>query len=41
MTKFARRVLFALATSTGIIAASTLSAHAGQHLNHCEPCYPR
>jgi hypothetical protein len=35
MTKFARRVLFALSTSTGMIAASTLSAHAA--LNHCEP----
>ena len=32
-----RRLALMLATSTGIIAASTLTAHAGMSLNHCEP----
>jgi hypothetical protein len=32
-----RRVVLLLATSTGIIAASTLTAHAHIAANHCEP----
>jgi hypothetical protein len=42
-----RRIALLLATSTGIITATTLTAHAGLALNHCEPgltanhCGPR
>jgi hypothetical protein len=32
-----RRVALILATSAGIIAASSAAAHAGLNLNHCEP----
>jgi hypothetical protein len=32
-----RRIALIIATSCGLIAASTLTAHAGVHLNHCEP----
>jgi hypothetical protein len=34
-----RRIVLLLATSTGIIAASTLTAHA-LGANHCEPRLP-
>ena len=38
MTAKIRRILLILATSSGVIAASTLPAHAGAILtNHCEP----
>jgi hypothetical protein len=38
MKKIVYRVLFTLAASSGIVAASTLTAHAGFNLaNHCEP----
>ena len=33
----ARRILLTLAASTGLIATTTLTAHAGLALNHCEP----
>jgi hypothetical protein len=33
----ARRLLLSLAASSGLIAATTLTAHAGISLNHCEP----
>ena len=42
-----RRIALLLATSTGLITATTLTAHAGVNLNHCEPglgvnhCQPR
>ena len=32
-----RRIALLLATSTGIIAATTAVAEAGINLNHCEP----
>jgi hypothetical protein len=32
-----RRVALLLATSAGIIAATTATAHAGLYANHCEP----
>lgn len=32
-----RRIALVLATSSGIIAATTLTAHAAVALNHCEP----
>jgi hypothetical protein len=32
-----RRIALLLATSTGIITATSLTAHAGISLNHCEP----
>jgi hypothetical protein len=32
-----RRVALLLATSAGIIAATTATAHAGIGMNHCEP----
>ena len=32
-----RRIALMLATSSGIIAATTLTAHAGLLNNHCEP----
>jgi hypothetical protein len=32
-----RRIALILATSTGITAAATLTAHAGMGINHCEP----
>jgi hypothetical protein len=32
-----RRVALLLATSAGIIAATTATAQAGLNLNHCEP----
>jgi hypothetical protein len=38
MTTKVRRILLILATSTGLIAATTIPAHAGLLLNnHCEP----
>jgi hypothetical protein len=36
-----RRIALFLATSSGIIAATTLTAHAGINVNHCEPRPPR
>ena len=42
-----RRLALLLATSTGLITATSLTAHAGLALNHCEPgvgvnhCEPR
>ena len=39
MTRSIRRLLFILATSSGVIALATLTAEAGRELNHCEPCY--
>jgi hypothetical protein len=36
-----RRIALLLATSTGIIAATAATAHAGLNLgNHCEPRLP-
>jgi hypothetical protein len=32
-----RRIALVLATSAGIIAATTVSAQAGLNINHCEP----
>jgi hypothetical protein len=32
-----RRLALLLATSSGIIAATTATAHAGMFVNHCEP----
>jgi hypothetical protein len=32
-----RRLTLVLATSSGLIAATTLTAEAGLYLNHCEP----
>lgn len=32
-----RRIALLLATSSGVIAATTLTAHAGLLNNHCEP----
>src|SRR5215217_928805 len=32
-----RRIALVLATSAGIIAATTATAHAGIGMNHCEP----
>ena len=32
-----RPIALILATSSGVIAATTLTAHAGINLNHCEP----
>ena len=37
MTTTIRRIALLLATSSGLIAATTLTAHAGISLNHCEP----
>ena len=37
MFKTLKRIGLILATSSGIIAASTLTAHAGMSLNRCEP----
>jgi hypothetical protein len=36
-----RRIALLLATSSGLIAATTLTAHAGVAINHCEPRLPR
>jgi hypothetical protein len=42
MNKIVYRVLFTLAASSGLVAASTLTAHAGINLsNHCEPRHHR
>ena len=32
-----RRIALILATSSGVAAATTLTAHAGIGMNHCEP----
>jgi hypothetical protein len=37
MLKTLKRIGLILATSSGIVAATTLTAHAGLNLNHCEP----
>jgi hypothetical protein len=37
MLKFIRRIALVVATSSGVIAATTLTAHAGLLSNHCEP----
>lgn len=31
-----RRIILIIATSSGVISATTLTAHAGSYLNHCE-----
>jgi hypothetical protein len=36
-----RRVVLVLASSAGIIAATTATANAGLLSNHCEPRVPR
>ena len=41
MLRIIRRIALIVATSGGVIAASTLTAHAGIHLNHCEARLPR
>ena len=37
MFKTLKRIGLILATSSGIVAATTLTAHAGIGMNHCEP----
>ena len=38
MLNVIRRIALILATSSGVVAATTLTAHAGMILgNHCEP----
>jgi hypothetical protein len=37
MFKTLKRIGLILATSSGIIAATTATAHAGLYANHCEP----
>ena len=37
MFKTLKRIGLILATSSGIIAATTATAHAGLAINHCEP----
>ena len=37
MFKTLKRIGLILATSSGIVAATTLTAHAGVGINHCEP----
>jgi hypothetical protein len=38
MIKIIRRVALIVLTSSGVVAATTLTAHAGLNLgNHCEP----
>ena len=36
-----RRIALIVATSSGVIAATTLTANAGLIANHCEPRLPR
>ena len=36
-----RRIALIVATSSGVIAATTLTAQAGGWQNHCEPRLPR
>ena len=38
MIRSIRRLLLILATSSGVIALTALTAEAGRELNHCEPC---
>jgi len=37
MITMLRRIALVIAGSSGIIAATTLTAEAGLNLNHCEP----
>jgi hypothetical protein len=37
MFKTLKRIGLILATSSGIVTATTLTAHAGLGINHCEP----
>jgi hypothetical protein len=41
MTRRIRRILLILATSSGVMAVTALTAEAGRELNHCEPPLPR
>lgn len=41
MSRIIRRVALIVATSSGVITASTLTANAGLHINHCAARLPR